>query len=69
MHFTKLDLEFSRSYNQFITAYSGLGIQTTPFNFIYLFCVKFINVLGKSTIDDGGLALWLSMLTLIMVGW
>ena len=39
------------------------------FNFIYLFCVKFINVLGKSTIDDGGLALCLSMLTLIMVGW
>ena len=31
------------------------------FNFIYLFCFKFVNVLGKSTINDGGLALCLSM--------
>ncbi|KAH9686183.1 Endonuclease [Citrus sinensis] len=31
MHFTELDLEFSRrSYDQFITACSGLGIQTAP---------------------------------------
>ena len=38
------------------------------FNFIYLFCFKFVNVLGKFTIDDGGLALSLSMIALIMVG-
>ena len=38
------------------------------FNFIYLFCFKFVNVLGKSTIDDGGLTLCLSMIALIMVG-
>ena len=31
------------------------------FNFIYLFCFKFVNVLGKSTIYGGGLALSLSM--------
>ena len=37
------------------------------FNFIYLFCFKFVNVLGKSTINDGGLALSLSMIALIMV--
>ena len=31
MHFIELDLEFSRrGYDQFITACSGLGIQTTP---------------------------------------
>lgn len=69
MHFTELDLKFSRrSYDQFITAWEFKRLLWL-FNFIYLFCVKFINVLGKSTIDDGGLALCLSMLTLIMVGW
>ena len=31
------------------------------FNFIYLFCFKFFNVFGKSTINDGGLVLSLSM--------
>ena len=30
-------------------------------NFIYLFCFKFVNVLGKSTINDGGLTLNFSM--------
>ena len=37
------------------------------FNFIYLFCFKFVNVLGKSTIDDGALVLCLSMIALIIV--
>ena len=31
------------------------------FNFIFLFCFKFVNVLSKSTINDGGLALSFSM--------
>ena len=70
MHFTELDLEFSRmSYDQFITAYSDLGFSTTSlfFNFICLFCFKFVNVYGNSTINDGGLTLNLSIIVLIIV--
>ena len=72
MHFTELDLELSRRrYDQFITACSGLGIQTTPLIIqLHLFVLcQVYNVLGKSTIDNGGLALYLSMVTLIIVGW
>ena len=63
-------LEFSRrSYDQFITAFLGLEIPTTPlFIQLYLFYFKLFNVLGKSTIDDGGLAFCSSMIALIMVG-
>ena len=27
------------------------------FNFVYLLCFKFVNMIGKSTINDGGLVL------------
>ena len=46
-----------------ITACSSLGIPTIPL-FIqlhYLFCFKFVNVLGKSTTNDGELSLSVSM--------
>ena len=56
MQFTEFDFEFSRSYDQFITACSSLGIPTTHlFIQLHLF-VLFQVLLGKSTIDDGALA-------------